>query len=213
MIAPRIDSEGQYNLMIARSVSKNDSVFAFTFVDNNQNLRSAVVKLNQNCSNPEPVAVQGAMLEGLSTAKITWKAPLLNSENIKGYNVYRNGEKVNASLLTTAEYYDADLAVGAYQYYVTAEYNDGQVSAASTSVTVNVEADEANAPYALSARMKMQRMCFSHGTVLRAIFLQNSIMLLKTKLADLAAAATRSSQLYATASLKCRCIKAIRFLL
>ena len=39
MIAPRIDSEGQYNLMIARSVSKNDSVFAFTFVDNNQNLR------------------------------------------------------------------------------------------------------------------------------------------------------------------------------
>lgn len=154
MIAPRIDSEGQYNLMIARSVSKNDSVFAFTFVDNNQNLRSAVVKLNQNCSNPEPVAVQGAMLEGLSTAKITWKAPLLNSENIKGYNVYRNGEKVNTSLLTTAEYYDANLAVGAYQYYVTAEYNDGQVSAASTSVTVNVEADGANAPYALSARMK-----------------------------------------------------------
>ena len=51
--------------------------------------------------------------------KLYIKAPLLNSENIKGYNVYRNGEKVNASLLTTAEYYDADLAAVSYTHLIT----------------------------------------------------------------------------------------------
>lgn len=154
MIASREDGEGAYNLMIAHSISKNDSVFAITVVDKDQYMRSIIVKLNQNCSNPEPVSVQGSVLEGLAAAKITWKAPLVNSSNVKGYNVYRNGEKVNTGLVEATEFYDGGLAVGSYQYYVTAEFNDGQESAASSFVTVDVEADAANAPYALSARMK-----------------------------------------------------------
>ncbi|WP_418553848.1 rhamnogalacturonan endolyase family protein [Prevotella sp.] len=154
MVAQRLDGEGQYNLMIARSISKNDSVMAFTFVDKDYYLRSAVVKLNQNCSNPEPVNVQVAALDGLKATKLTWKAPLLNSANVKGYNVYRNGEKVNGEPVTATSFYDTNLATGSYEYYVTAEYNDGQTSEASEKVSIEVNADEANAPYALYARMK-----------------------------------------------------------
>lgn len=154
MVAPRADGEGKYNLMMARSISKNDSVMAFTFVDKDYYMRSAIVKLNQNCSNPEPVNVQGSVLDGLKATKLTWKAPLLNSANVKGYNVYRNGEKANAELITTTSFYDSNLSIGSYEYYVTAEYNDGQVSEASNKVNISVDADKANAPYALTARMK-----------------------------------------------------------
>lgn len=154
MVAPRADGEGQYNLMIAHSISKNDSVMAFTFVDKDYYMRSAVVKLNQNSINPEPVNVQASALEGLSAAKLTWKAPLLNSANVKGYNVYRNGEKVNSEPVTATSFYDSNLTTGSYDYYVTAEYNDGQVSKASDMVSVEIAANTAKAPYALSARMK-----------------------------------------------------------
>lgn len=54
-----------------------------------------------------------------------------------GYNVYRDGSVINGSLVATESYDDENLAVGLYDYYVTAVYDEGE-SDPSNTVTVDV---------------------------------------------------------------------------
>jgi len=54
-----------------------------------------------------------------------------------GYNVYRDGVVINTSLVPTESYDDEGLAIGQYEYYVTAMYDEGE-SDPSNTVIVDV---------------------------------------------------------------------------
>lgn len=54
-----------------------------------------------------------------------------------GYNVYRNGNKINAAVVTGTTYTDNGLAAGTYEYQVTAVYSEGESGFSNTaSVTI-----------------------------------------------------------------------------
>lgn len=54
--------------------------------------------------------------------------PKLSSETIKlnGFNLYRDGEKINENLLSGFAYQDQALSAGSYEYQVSAVYNNGE---------------------------------------------------------------------------------------
>lgn len=68
---------------------------------------------------------------------LTWEAPTADiGHNFEGYNLYRNGVKLNQSILTDANYSDNNLQNGTYVYTVKAVW-DGQESPASRGVKIN----------------------------------------------------------------------------
>jgi len=77
-----------------------------------------------------------------SNANLTWDAPQNSTLPLLGYNVYRNNVKINTSVVSSEYYTDANLAVGTYNYFVTAVYDDGtqadDESGPSNNVTVSI---------------------------------------------------------------------------
>jgi len=69
------------------------------------------------------------------STSLTWDAPLMRA--FLGYNVYRDGVKLNTDLLTTETYADLGLARDmSYTYYVTSVFDQGE-SGPSNEVTVS----------------------------------------------------------------------------
>ncbi len=60
-----------------------------------------------------------------------------NSRSLLGYNVYRDGDMINAALVEVTEYNDPEPTIGSHDYYVTAVYDAGE-SEPSNVVTVMV---------------------------------------------------------------------------
>jgi hypothetical protein len=56
------------------------------------------------------------------TAKITWENSETMEGTLLGYNIFRNGDKINEELITEKEYLDEELLVGDYEYQVGAVY-------------------------------------------------------------------------------------------
>lgn len=156
IISKRMDvTDGQYNLVTCSDISKDDSTFAIQAGNTDQFEIPVIVKLDVNATNPEPVGVKASMLSGLNVVKVTWKAPLLNADKVLGYDLYRNGEKLNAEPLTSTAYFDNSVALGTtYTYEVVALYNDDVTSAKSKAASLAVPADKVNAPRNPYARMK-----------------------------------------------------------
>lgn len=149
------DTEGQFNLVRCNDISNDDSTFAIQAGNVDMFEIPVIVKLNANATNPKPVGVKASVLSGLKVAKVSWKAPLLNSENIVGYDVYRNGEKQNTEPITTTAYYDKNVEPGsAYSYSMTALFDGGAVSSMSDAVSITMPADGVNAPRSPYVRMK-----------------------------------------------------------
>jgi thiol-disulfide isomerase/thioredoxin len=63
-----------------------------------------------------------------------------------GYNIYRNGTKINPEILTELQYQDSVPENGSFTYYVTAVYEDGE-SGSSNSVEVIIDQDAVNREY------------------------------------------------------------------
>lgn len=86
---------------------------------------------------PRPTNLK-AVVEGESSVKLTWEAA-----NADGYNIYRNGKKVNEQVVTETTYTDTKLIAADYTYTVAAVYGDKE-SVHSDEVTVSVSI---GAPY------------------------------------------------------------------
>lgn len=57
-----------------------------------------------------------------------------STRNLQGYNVYRDNEMINTSLVTTTEYLDEGLESATYEYYVTAVYDAGESGASNIAI-------------------------------------------------------------------------------
>lgn len=70
---------------------------------------------------------------------------------LEGYNIYRNGTKINTNPVVPLTYNDNGVAVGTYSYYVTSVWSNGCESAASNQVNVTVDEIACPAPQGFDA--------------------------------------------------------------
>ncbi|MCL2435823.1 MAG: T9SS type A sorting domain-containing protein [Lentimicrobiaceae bacterium] len=66
-----------------------------------------------------PVELSGSVYE--NEVVLSWKKPA-NNYCLLGYNIYRDGDKINESLITDTDYTDENLTPGTYLYQVSAIY-------------------------------------------------------------------------------------------
>ena len=91
------------------------------------NLQANVVGFNVNLTWDEP----SGSLENTRSSKLT------GSRGLVGYNVYRNSNKINESVVKYTYYADNNVPPGQYNYEVTAVFNDGESDPAGP-VTVTI---------------------------------------------------------------------------
>lgn len=134
-----VDLSNYPNLIQAVGVSDDEQTYVLMAYDKNQIPRAVAVRLNQNVETPAPVALKAKALDGAGAVELKWNAPLAKADAVKGYDLYRDGTKVNAAPLTDRYYVDTNLANGNYSYTVKALY-DGAESEASASATATLAA-------------------------------------------------------------------------
>ncbi len=129
-----------YHLYECSGISEDEKTFVINVVDSLDIPRIMVVRLDVNVDTPEPVALKTEQLEGTDVCRLTWNKPLVNSEAVKGYHVWRNGEKITAEPVDTLFYYDSKLETGKeYEYAITAVYESAESEKSETSTVTMVE--------------------------------------------------------------------------
>ena len=144
-ISQGVNMDKYPNLFATIAVSEDQKTFAVIAYDTEMIPRSLVIKLGVETEKASPVALKAQVLEGVSAVKLYWNAPLSNSKNVKGYNLYRDGVKVNEKLLTTTSYIEENVNVASAVYTVTAVYAESE-SVPSEPVEVTIVSQSKNAP-------------------------------------------------------------------
>ena len=104
------------------SIGASKSTFAFN------NMTSGIGRHSKDISfTSEPTSTY---VESISTNRNV-------AANLLGYNVYRDSDQINASLVEVTEYNDPEPTIGSHDYYVTAVYDGGE-SGPSNVVSVIV---------------------------------------------------------------------------
>ncbi len=75
---------------------------------------------------PSPSNLQAQVND--QTVHLTWQKPVYDSTSVtlQGYNVYRNNQKLNITLIDSLSYYDYMVPSGQYTYCVTSVYSQGE---------------------------------------------------------------------------------------
>ena len=140
--------QSQYPIIQGVDRSDDGKVIALNnYVAETGNSASTIVILDQEIEYCAPVALTGEKMRGVNCVRLTWNVPLMNAENVLGYNLYRGEEAI---LEETGEmsYIDTDLADGTYTYTVTALYEDenGELieSEKSSAFVIEVATDALN---------------------------------------------------------------------
>lgn len=156
----------------AVGISNDEKTFAVLYYDTVGALRSMIIKLDENLTTRPPVQLEVAPLAGVMATRVNWEAPISGADGVTGYNIYRNGRKLNdqpvtgTSYIDVYEYHETDGATRATDlsstsatfelsyldfYNVTALYGEVE-SATSDTVFFDYPEDEIQAPRNLFAR-------------------------------------------------------------
>lgn len=143
---------GQLPVFVVIAVSEDENVFVMQYYNKNGETCSMALKIDQDFTNVAPAEVKVEQMSGLHNVALSWKRPV-GANNLRGFNVYRDGKKLNLLPLNQLYYYDTQLANGDYTYEVSAVTTAG-IETKADGVSVSV-ADVAKAePYSLFARQK-----------------------------------------------------------
>jgi len=93
-----------------------------------------VIKMPELCEKPDSLAG----VANNNTAVLTWKKPKNIDGVLNGYNLYRDGDKINNELLTGLTYSDKDLDNATYLYKVSAVYKHCPESVFTDEVPVTI---------------------------------------------------------------------------
>lgn len=101
--------------------------------------RSLVFRLDIDTLHMAPVALDVRMLTGANACHLSWNAPLANRQNVKGYNVYRDGGLLNTAPVAVCRFMDKNVTPGAHDYVVKAVYADESESETGAAMSVTLE--------------------------------------------------------------------------
>jgi len=147
------DYNDRVMLFRAMSISADEKTFGLVYYDQSYDYHSIIVILDQDMTMTPPVCLEASQVPGIMVSKLSWSAPLGDKSTLQGYNIYRDGVKVNSEMITSTNYYDKNLAQGTYQYTVVAVYTEGD-SEQSEPCTVTIAEQQPQAPRDLMARQK-----------------------------------------------------------
>lgn len=132
-------------------ISNDEKTFAVLYYDPTGALRTMIIKLDEDLATREPVQLEATALAGTTAVRLAWQAPLAGAGGVTGYNLYRDGQKVNAQPITATSYIDDASACGQYNYHVTALYATAE-SKPSLAEVVAVSEGAVQAPRNFFAR-------------------------------------------------------------
>lgn len=136
----------------AVNLSADDSCMGLLYYDKSEGqYRSMIVKMDQKAGETAPVNLTAKQMQGINTVYLTW-GKNLNASDVLGYNIYRDGVKVNSEPVSEMKYYDKVPAEGTYTYTVASVYEDNEL--VSDGVSVTVEAQALSVPQTLFGRQK-----------------------------------------------------------
>lgn len=144
------DMSNYPSLIRTVSVSDDEKTFLLMAYDTEDIPRALAVRLDENLTTPAPAYVRTKPLNGIGAVELVWAEPLANSAAVTGYNVYRNGVKLNSQPLSSLYYVDGNLEEGEYSYTVKAVYGES-VSDDSPAAAAKVAQLTPNAPSNLIA--------------------------------------------------------------
>jgi fibronectin type 3 domain-containing protein len=137
-----VNTQSYSDTTVAAGATYSYSVVALDGAGNASSASAAVSVTTPSATDTTPPpAPTGLTATVVSANQINLKwAASTDSSGIKGYNVYRNGTKITATLVTTTSYGDAIASAGtSYSYTVTAvdgANNESAKSAAATATTI-----------------------------------------------------------------------------
>ena len=166
----KMDGTDYFQVYRAQALSADDNVMAVLFYnddkDSEGNLavssQSMIIKFNQASTGLSPVSVKASQCSGISSVNVSWKANVA-AKGISGYNIYRDGTKVNANPVTETSYIDADVPAGNHEYSVTALYGETE-SDKSEAVAVEVASKTVSAPSAIFATQRGYSSAYAEWT-------------------------------------------------
>lgn len=112
---------------------------------------SALIIANNSVNNPELIVpvrlVIETMLEpptnatgtvNLYDVHLEWSAPVLamGQRELLGYNVYRNGNRLNSEIVTETFYNDETPEIGTFEYSIRAVYTEGESGNSNTVIII-----------------------------------------------------------------------------
>jgi len=146
---------GSFLLERATCIQRNGKAIGLIYNGSDMEMHSMVLKFDVNVDNAAPATVRLSKVEKLNAIRVKWVLPYgVDMTKVKGFNVYRDGEKVNDTPLAGDHFFDTGLASGkTYSYEVTAIYDEGE-SEKSPAVTFAFEEDKPEAPTSFLARQR-----------------------------------------------------------
>ena len=139
-----------------QTISEDDNTVGLLYYattdDGLAELKSVVVKFDIDSEHGAPAEVTVNNVDKRDIAKVLWAAPV-GVEGIQGYNVYRDGEKMNEALVTATSFYDKGVKEGQHTYQVETVCADNTL-VKSDEVAFEMKTIGMSQPISLFARQK-----------------------------------------------------------
>lgn len=145
-----LSSEDILTIRRASVISDDENIVGFLYYDTEGAFKSMVLKLDAGSRMP-PVELTAAQMPGTKTVALAWKAPY-GIDGLQGYNVYRDGSRLNDEPISALNYYDQTDGYGTYTYAVAAVYAGEELSTDNISVTTAPQ--QLSVPQSLFLRQK-----------------------------------------------------------
>lgn len=146
---------GAFLLTGANCISHDSKAIGLMYNGTDMEMHSMVVRFDVTIEDCPPVTVKASEVTKALAARIDWVMPYgMDMSKVKGYNVYRNGTKVNQVPVACTYYYDTNLEAGKeYSYQIAAIYDKGE-SELSTAANITLVGSVPEQPASVVARQK-----------------------------------------------------------
>jgi len=148
-------SESLFLLTRATCIQRNGKAIGILYNGTDYTMHSMVVRFDVTLDDCGPASVKATEISKANAVRIDWIMPYgMDTDRIKGYNVYRDGTKVNSTPVTGTSLYDSGLEHGkTYSYQVSTIYESGE-SEKSDAVEISIVGIAPEKPASLFARQK-----------------------------------------------------------
>lgn len=155
-----ITYENVFRLFRASSVNKGANRLGLVYygtypgVEDYYPFYSMYLVLDADPDEATPLDIRVSKMPGISTVSLEWDIPFACRRTITGYNIYRDGTKINDTPVTEKEFYDVNVPTGIHTYRISTVCDGGETPQSESVSFEMTEALSVNAPAALTARQR-----------------------------------------------------------